>query len=134
MTVVFRDYIARFVHVYLDDIFIYSSSIEEHEKHLELVFNKLREARLYLSRDKVDLYSQRMDCLSHIISDAGIHACVDKDAEDPGLATTPQLSRRPKVPWTRSISGAFPARYYRIHVASINMCPKWEAIRMDPAP
>ena len=41
MTVVFHDYIARFVHVYLDDIFIYSSSIEEHKKHLELVFNKL---------------------------------------------------------------------------------------------
>ena len=49
MTAVFRDYIACFVHVYLDDIFIYSSSIEEHEKHLELVFNKLREAQLYLS-------------------------------------------------------------------------------------
>ena len=78
MTVVFCDYIAHFVHVYLDDIFIYSSSIEEHEKHLGLVFNKLREAQLYLSRYKVDLYSQRMDCLGHIISDAGIHACVDK--------------------------------------------------------
>ena len=49
MTAVFRDYIAHFVHVYLDDIFIYSSSVEEHEKHLELVFNKLREAQLYLS-------------------------------------------------------------------------------------
>ena len=46
---VFRDYIARFVHIYLDDIFIYSLSIEEHEKHLELVFNKLHEAQLYLS-------------------------------------------------------------------------------------
>ena len=69
MTAVVRDYIARFVHVYLDDIFIYSLSIEEHEKHLGLVFNKLHEAQLYLSRDRVDLYSQRMDCLSHIISD-----------------------------------------------------------------
>ena len=59
MTAVFHDYIARFIHVYLDNIFIYSSSIEEHEKHLELVFNKLRKAQLYLSRDKVDLYSQR---------------------------------------------------------------------------
>ena len=49
MTVVFHDYIACFVHVYLDNIFIYSSSIKEHEKHLELVFNKLREAQLYLS-------------------------------------------------------------------------------------
>ena len=78
MTVVFHDYITCFVHVYLDDIFIYSLSIKEHKKHLELVFNKLREAQLYLSQDKVDLCSQRMDCLSHIISDAGIHACVDK--------------------------------------------------------
>ena len=49
MTAVFCDYITGFVHVYLDNIFIYSSSIEEHEKHLELVFNKLREAQLYLS-------------------------------------------------------------------------------------
>ena len=78
MTVVFHDYIAHFIHVYLDDISIYSSSIEEHEKHLGLVFNKLCEAQLYLSRDKVDVYSQRMDCLGHIISDAGIHTCGDK--------------------------------------------------------
>ena len=49
MTVVFRDYITCFIHVYLDDIFIYSLSIEEHEKHLELVFNKLCKAQLYLS-------------------------------------------------------------------------------------
>jgi len=78
MTVVFREYIARFVHIYLDDIFIYSSSIEEHEKHLESVFNKLCNTQLYLSQDKVDLYSQRMDCLGHIITDVGIHTCVDK--------------------------------------------------------
>ena len=44
MMVVFRNYIARFVHVYLDGIFIYSSSIEEHEAHLAIVFNRLREA------------------------------------------------------------------------------------------
>ena len=78
MTVVFRDYIACFVHVYLDDIFIYSSSIEEHEAHLAIVFNRLREAQLYLSRDKVDLYSTKMDCLGHIITNAGIHADTDK--------------------------------------------------------
>jgi len=78
MTAVFREYIARFVHVYLDDIFIYSSTIEEHEHHLAMVFKQLRNAQLYLSRDKVDLYSQSMDCLGHIISDVGIHANMDK--------------------------------------------------------
>src|SRR6266481_8856925 len=43
MTSVFHDFIARFVHVYLDDIFIFSSSIEEHEQHLSQVFDKLQE-------------------------------------------------------------------------------------------
>ena len=73
MTAVFREYIAQFVHVYLDNIFIYSLTLKEHEKHLAMVFNKLCEAQLYLSQDKVNLYSQRMDCLSHIILDKGIH-------------------------------------------------------------
>ena len=93
MTTVFCDYIACFVHVYLDNIFIYSSSIEEHKKHLELVFNKLHKAQLYLSQDKVNLYSQRMDCLGHIISDVGIHTCMDKmqnirDWQQPATITT----------------------------------------------
>ena len=34
MTMVFRKFIGRFVHVYLDDIFVFSNSIEEHESHL----------------------------------------------------------------------------------------------------
>ena len=58
MTVIFRDYIGRFIHVYLDDIFVYSNSIEEHEKHLELVFDKLHQVHLYLEESKLDLYSK----------------------------------------------------------------------------
>ena len=49
MTTIFRDYIGRFVHVYLDDIFVYSNSIEEHERHLKLVLDKLHEVQLYMS-------------------------------------------------------------------------------------
>ena len=78
MMAVFCDYIAQFIHVFLDDIFIYSSSVEEHEAHLAIVFNRLCKAQLYLSRDKVDLYSTKMDCLGHLITDAGIHAYADK--------------------------------------------------------
>ena len=78
MTSVFHNFVTRFVHVYLDDIFIYSLTIEERKEHLTQVFNKLREAQLYLSWEKVNLYSERMDCLSYIITNAGIHACADK--------------------------------------------------------
>ena len=49
MTSVFCDFVVRFSHIYLDDIFIYSSTIEEHEDHLTQVFNKLWEAQRYLS-------------------------------------------------------------------------------------
>ena len=39
MTAIFRDCISRFIHVYLDDIFIYSCSIKEHKNTLELYSN-----------------------------------------------------------------------------------------------
>jgi Reverse transcriptase (RNA-dependent DNA polymerase) len=78
MTALFREQIGRFVHVYLDDIFIYSCTIWEHEHHLEVVFSKLREAHMFLSKDKIDLYSKSMDCLGHLIDDQGVHADADK--------------------------------------------------------
>src|ERR1700689_3370681 len=80
MTIIFRDFIGKFVHVYIDDIFVFSDSIEDHEKHLRLVVDKLRFAQLYLEESKLDLYSKRMDCLGHIIDDRGIHADSDKMA------------------------------------------------------
>lgn len=81
MTWIFREYIGVFVHVYLDDIFVFSRSIAEHEEHLRLVFDRLREQRMYLSRSKLDLYSPRMDCLGHLIDDRGLHADSDKMAK-----------------------------------------------------
>ena len=78
MTRLFRQFIGKFVYVYLDDIFIFSYSIEEHESHLDTVFNILREQKLYLSAKKVDLYSERMDCLGHRIDHRGLHADGDK--------------------------------------------------------
>ena len=49
MTSVFCNFVVKFIHVYLDNIFIYSLTIEEHEDHLTQVFDKLQEAQLYLS-------------------------------------------------------------------------------------
>ena len=78
MTVTFHDQLGRFIHVYLNDVFAYSSTIEEHEEHLEVVFGLLRKFRFYLKIDKCDLYTERMDCLRHIIDNDGVHADVDK--------------------------------------------------------
>lgn len=78
MTHIFRSQLGIFVHVYLDDIFVFSYSVEEHESHLGIVFELLRKHELFLKASKCDLYSDRMDCLGHIIDDRGLHADADK--------------------------------------------------------
>jgi Reverse transcriptase (RNA-dependent DNA polymerase) len=62
----------------MDDIFIFSCSVEEHERHLGIVFDRLRKNHRFLSKKKVNLYSERMECLGHIIDDRGIHTEADK--------------------------------------------------------
>jgi hypothetical protein len=78
MTHIFREHIGKFMHIYLDDIFIFSNTVREHHKHLRIVFELLRNAHLYLSRLKVDTFSKHMECLGHVIDDNGIHAEEDK--------------------------------------------------------
>ena len=45
---------------------------------LKLYSNSLRDHHLFLSKSKVDLYSKRLECLSHIMDDWGIHTDADK--------------------------------------------------------
>ena len=66
------------MHVYLDNIFIYSNTVEEHEHHLKVVLDRLRENSLYLKWPKCNLYAKTVDCLGHIIDDQGIHPDADK--------------------------------------------------------
>ncbi|XP_023519358.1 uncharacterized protein LOC111782791 [Cucurbita pepo subsp. pepo] len=43
MNQVFYEYLDQFVVVYLDDIVVYSTTLEEHKVHLKLVFDNLRQ-------------------------------------------------------------------------------------------
>jgi len=78
MTSIFRDVIGRANHAYLDDVFTFSGTIEDHEKFLRIVFTRLRENKLYLKQSKCMLYAKEMECLGHVIDDNGIHPDVDK--------------------------------------------------------
>ena len=66
------------MHVYLDNILIFSNSLKEHLKHIIMVLQCLREAHFFLSKSKGDLFSNNVDCLGHVIDDKGIHAESDK--------------------------------------------------------
>jgi hypothetical protein len=43
MNKVFMDELDKFMVVFIDDILVYSSTTEEHEKHLRVVLEKLRQ-------------------------------------------------------------------------------------------
>ena len=53
MNFLFSSYIGRFMDIYLDDIVIYSNTLEEHVVHVKLVINILQREKLYLSRSKL---------------------------------------------------------------------------------
>ena len=54
MNSVFMEYLDQFVVVFIDDILIYSKTAEEHEQHLRLVVDKLRENQLYAKFSKCE--------------------------------------------------------------------------------
>jgi hypothetical protein len=62
----------KFVVVFIDDILIYSKTEEEHEEHLRLVLQKLREHQLYAKFSKCDFQLKEVSFLGHIIIDGGI--------------------------------------------------------------
>jgi hypothetical protein len=57
---VFREYLDKFVIVFLDEILIYSKSEEEHEHHLRMVLQVLREHQLYAKLSKFSFYHKQI--------------------------------------------------------------------------
>jgi hypothetical protein len=59
--------------VYLDDILIYSSSIEEHHRHVRMVMDRLRQYKLYVKLSKCAFDTDTVRFLGFIIDPTGIH-------------------------------------------------------------
>ena len=51
---VFREYLDKFVIVFIDDILVYSKSSLEHEEHLRIVLSTLRDKQLYAKFSKCE--------------------------------------------------------------------------------
>ncbi len=62
----------NFTGVFFDDIIVYSKSLEEHEGHLQVVFNALRTNKLYINQKKREFFLKKIQYLGHIISKTGI--------------------------------------------------------------
>jgi hypothetical protein len=68
----FSDMLDRFVIAYLDDILIYSETLEEHEEHIRRVLQRLRDNKLFARPEKCEFYSTSVAFLGYIVSHQGV--------------------------------------------------------------
>nr|GEX09396.1 retrotransposon protein, putative, Ty3-gypsy subclass [Tanacetum cinerariifolium] len=72
MNRVCRPYLDKFVIVFIDDILVYSTTWEEHEVHLGLVLELLKEEKLYAKFFKCEFWLREVQFLRHVISGDGL--------------------------------------------------------------
>ncbi|GJV37492.1 putative reverse transcriptase domain-containing protein [Tanacetum coccineum] len=73
MNRVCRLYLDKFVIVFIDDILVYSKTREDHEVHLRLLLELLRNEKLYAKFSKYEFCLREVQFLGHVINGDGIH-------------------------------------------------------------
>ena len=90
MNRIFRPYLDKFVVVFIDDILIYSKNEKEHEEHLRIVLQILKEKKLFAKLSKCEFWLSEVKFLGHVISQEGV-------AVDPSKVKAVLNWERPKT-------------------------------------
>jgi hypothetical protein len=72
MNLVFMEELDKFVVVFIDDTLVFSKSKQEHEEHLRIVLQRLRDHQLYAKFSKCEFWLSKVQFLGHVISSEGI--------------------------------------------------------------
>ena len=72
MNKVFMDCLDKFVVLFIDDILIYSKTEAEHEEHLRIVLQRLRDHKRFVKLRKCEFWIDEVPFLGHVISKGGI--------------------------------------------------------------
>jgi len=57
---IFHEFLDKFFVVFIDDVLIYSKNHEEHERHLKIVLQILRERQLYGKWSKCEFWLEQV--------------------------------------------------------------------------
>jgi hypothetical protein len=72
MNTVFMEELDKFVVVFIDDILVFSKSRKEHEEHLCIVLQRLRDHQLYAKFSKCEFWLIKDQFLGHMVSSEGM--------------------------------------------------------------
>ena len=110
MTHIFRPHLDDFILVYLDDILVYSKTLDDHIKHLRTTLQILRDNVLYAKLEKCEFFKQDVEFVGYIVGKGGVQMMQDK------LATIRDWATPQKFTDIKSFLGF--ANFYRKYVAN----------------
>jgi hypothetical protein len=116
MNSIFMPELDKFVVVFIDDILVYSKSMEEHEEHLQIVLQRLWEHQLYAKFSKCEFWIKEVPFLGHMVSPEGI-------AVDPSKVKE-VLDWKPPTPVSEVRSFLGLAGYYRWFILNFSKIVK----------
>lgn len=73
--------------IYMDDVLVFGKTVEEHNRNLKEVLERIKNSGLKLNKDKCDFNKTQINFLGHIISNRGIKICPEKTAAISALKT-----------------------------------------------
>ncbi|GBG92123.1 hypothetical protein CBR_g54423 [Chara braunii] len=125
MNRIFHDYLDKFVIAYLDDILIFSKTVEEHVAHVDKVLSLLRQHKFKINGEKCEFGRTRVLYLGHEISAEGLKP------DDAKVASIRDWPRPQSVTEMRSFLGM--TGYYRTFVKnySVVAAPLTDLTRLD---
>jgi hypothetical protein len=116
MDKILKDYIDKFVVVYIDDIMIYSEDFESHITQLTKVLRRLRDNNLIVKLKKCRFAEENIEFLGHIIGKDGIKPDPNK------INKITQLKPPVNVKGVRSVLGL--CSYYRKFIKDFSKIAK----------
>ena len=113
MNNIFKEELDAFMLVYLDDILIFSKTLQEHIHHIRKALEKLRTAKLYARLHKCSFFQKRVEYLGFDVSAQGVQPSPEK------VRTVVEWPRPQSVKDVRSFLGL--AGFYRRFIKQFSL-------------